>query len=351
MAVLGTVAGGALGGVATNKMQDGAFLGGLLGTYGNNTGDTQTSVDNCISAATYYTGSKDANDRSSYLARAVKNARTLGVDSDIINQLNTAHLAYSDIAGITATQITDTARALGGTVSRTSTTALSDEQLKTIVPAGMTYTRAEASVTCQFRCSAWDSQGRYNGNFEWLCGNETKGATDDKWITITDQEVCTGNGATVRNKSINRANDVSGVNYTYTVYYTDPTAETYNTQLQTRMTDAASYPSKIEDKRQAANAEMNKLAAACQEKAPTDDAKKKEARKRSVTTAIGTGVSAAAGGVLTYYATKSIQDAKLDAAEKAAYDEWMNEVGNHIRCFIGGDEVGMYGDMISTSME
>ncbi len=351
MAVLGTVAGGALGGVATNKMQDGAFLGGLLGTSGSSTNDTQTTVDNCITAATYYTSSKDANDRSSYLARAVKNARTLGVDSNTINLLNTAHLAYSDIAGTTATQITDTAKALGGTISRSSTTALNEEQLKAIVPAGMTYVRAEASITCQFRCSNWDNDGKYNGSFSWLCGEETKGNSTDKWITITDQEVCIGTDNRVRNKSINRVNDVSSVNYTYTIYYTDPTAESYNTSLQTRMTEAANYPSKIEEKRQAANTAMNALASACQEKSPDDDTKKKEAKKRSITNAVGIGVGAIAGGILAYQATKSIQDSHLEGVEKAAYDEWMNEVGNHIRCFVGGDEVGMYGDIISTSME
>lgn len=351
MAVLGTVAGGALGGVATNKMQDGAFLGGLLGTTGSNTGDTQTTVDNCVTAATYYTGSKDTNDRSSYLARAVKNARTLGVDSAIISQLNEAHLAYSDIAGTTATPISDTERALGGSISKPSETALNEDQLKALVPAGMTYTRAEASVTCQFRCSAWNSEGRYNGDFEWLCGNETKGATNDKWITITDQEVCIGTSDKVRNKSINRTNDVSGVNYSYTVYYTDPTAEEYNSKLAGRKSEALEYPSKIEKKRQAANTAMNRLATACQEKAPGNDEKKKEAQKRSITTAVGAGVGAIAGGVLAYQATKSIQNSKLDSVEKAAYDEWMNEVGNHIRCFVGGDEVGMYGDIISTSME
>ena len=350
MTVLGTVAGGALGGVATNKMQDGAFLGGLLGTTGSNTGDTQTTVDNCVTAATYYTGSKDANDRSSYLARAVKNARTLGVDAGIINQLNKAHLAYSDIAGTTATQITDTMREIDGKVSYTSLTSLDDNALKNIVPSGMTYKTFDVSVTCQFRCSAWDDKGNYNGNFEWLCGKETKGSAPDKWITINDKDVCIGMGK-VREQTIDRKNDVAQVQYTYTIYYTDPTAEDYNKGLADRRSEAANYPAKIEQKRQDANAEMNKLAEACQEKAPTADAKKKEARNRSVTTAIGAGVGAIAGGVLAYEATKSIQNSKLDSVEKAAYDEWMNEVGNHIRCFVGGDEVGMYGDIISTSME
>lgn len=67
--------------------------------------------------------------------------------------------------------------------------------------------------------------------------------------------------------------------------------------------------------------------------------------------AIGAGVSAVAGGILGWQVTKSIQDAELDTAEQAAINEFMDNVGSKIRCYIGADEVGMYGDMISTSME
>lgn len=82
-----------------------------------------------------------------------------------------------------------------------------------------------------------------------------------------------------------------------------------------------------------------------------DDKGASAQKTKSISTAIGTGVGAIAGGVLAYRATKSVQESKLDKVEQAAYDEWMNEVGNHIRCFVGGDEVGQYGDIISTSME
>ena len=52
-----------------------------------------------------------------------------------------------------------------------------------------------------------------------------------------------------------------------------------------------------------------------------------------------------------YKATKDIQQSELDAEQKAAYTEWMNNVGRHISCFIGGDEAGSYGDTITTSLE
>ena len=72
-------------------------------------------------------------------------------------------------------------------------------------------------------------------------------------------------------------------------------------------------------------------------------------------TGLGAGIGAAAGaiggGLLAWQVTKSIQDANLDKAEQEAIQEFMDNVGSKIRCYIGGDEVGMYGDVISTSME
>ena len=75
------------------------------------------------------------------------------------------------------------------------------------------------------------------------------------------------------------------------------------------------------------------------------------AKKAKVAAGITGAVTAVAGGVLTYYATKAIQDAELDKAEREAYDMFMEEIGNHIYCYIGGEEAGQYGDVITTSME
>ena len=105
--------------------------------------------------------------------------------------------------------------------------------------------------------------------------------------------------------------------------------------------------SDISAKRSMAVNKVNDIADLCD----TLSGDNKAQKTKSISTAVGAGVGAIAGGVLAYQATKSIQEAKLDKVEQAAYDEWMNEVGNHIRCFVGGDEVGMYGDIISTSME
>ena len=66
---------------------------------------------------------------------------------------------------------------------------------------------------------------------------------------------------------------------------------------------------------------------------------------------IGAVVTGAAGGFLVNKATRDIQQSNLSAAEKAAYEEWMENVGRHIKCYIGADEAGDYGDILSVSMD
>ena len=65
----------------------------------------------------------------------------------------------------------------------------------------------------------------------------------------------------------------------------------------------------------------------------------------------GAAVVGTAGTLIVNRLTKDIQDANLDADKKKAYNEWMDNVGKHIHCYIGGDEAGQYGDIITTSME
>ncbi|MDR0726924.1 MAG: hypothetical protein LBF37_02570, partial [Rickettsiales bacterium] len=100
------------------------------------------------------------------------------------------------------------------------------------------------------------------------------------------------------------------------------------------------------NKKNVANISMDTLKIFCETE--VDSAK---GSKKTTVNLIGTGVGAIAGGVLAYQATKSVQDASAENAEAKAKAEWMEDVGNHIRCYIGADEVGMYSDIISTEME
>lgn len=63
------------------------------------------------------------------------------------------------------------------------------------------------------------------------------------------------------------------------------------------------------------------------------------------------GVGALAGGLLGYGITKNVLDVKYEKAENAAIAEWLQEVGSHIRCYLGGEELGSYGDVISFDVE
>lgn len=78
---------------------------------------------------------------------------------------------------------------------------------------------------------------------------------------------------------------------------------------------------------------------------------KKSGLSKGAAAGIGAGVTAIAGGVLAHQITDSVLNAEVDKAKREAIQEFMDNVGSKIRCFIGGDEVGMYGEMISTSIE
>ena len=66
---------------------------------------------------------------------------------------------------------------------------------------------------------------------------------------------------------------------------------------------------------------------------------------------LGAAVTGAAGGFLVWKATRDIQQSTLSAAEKEAYEEWMDAIGRHIKCYIGTLEAGDYGDIISVGLE
>ena len=98
---------------------------------------------------------------------------------------------------------------------------------------------------------------------------------------------------------------------------------------------------------------MRDLSIACNSKRDASS-KKDDDKKNSNTllgTSIGTVVGSVAGGILINKMVGDIQKSSLDAAQKAAYDEWMNNVGRHVSCYVGGDEAGEYGDIITTSIE
>ncbi|MBN1281813.1 MAG: hypothetical protein JW985_02480, partial [Alphaproteobacteria bacterium] len=111
-------------------------------------------------------------------------------------------------------------------------------------------------------------------------------------------------------------------------------------KLQSELTDAQKH--KVN-----ALKEMDTLYSNCgsiKEKATKDWG---DGTGKTVVNAAGAVVGGTVLGIGTAQVMKSVNRSNFDAEQQA----WMNDVGNHIRCYIGSDEVGMYSDIISTEME
>ena len=58
-----------------------------------------------------------------------------------------------------------------------------------------------------------------------------------------------------------------------------------------------------------------------------------------------------AGGALGAGITASVIQAKKENIKNEAAQKWMDEVGEHIQCYIGTDELGSYGDVVSIELD
>lgn len=83
----------------------------------------------------------------------------------------------------------------------------------------------------------------------------------------------------------------------------------------------------------------------------SSDSKSDSGKHSWVAPTVGAVVTGAAGATILTYAMRDIQNANLSAEQKQIYEDWMNNVGRHLKCYIGVDEAGEYGDIISVSME
>ncbi len=97
-----------------------------------------------------------------------------------------------------------------------------------------------------------------------------------------------------------------------------------------------------------ATAAIDKMISACEVAATTQE----NTQKKKVGGAIAGGIIGAAGGAaLGYHIVDEVQKQERTQAEQAAIKEFMDNIGSKIHCYIGAEEIGKYGDVISTSME
>ena len=86
-------------------------------------------------------------------------------------------------------------------------------------------------------------------------------------------------------------------------------------------------------------------------KSSTGESESNGKNKQWIGSTIGAVVGGVGGGILLNKITGDIQETMRDADAKAAYEEFMNQIGRHIYCYIGGEEAGTYGEMVQPYVE
>lgn len=65
----------------------------------------------------------------------------------------------------------------------------------------------------------------------------------------------------------------------------------------------------------------------------------------------GAAITGALGGGITWTAIKASQKIKQEGIQNEAVQEWMNEIGDHIECYVGTESVGSYGDVVALEID
>jgi len=129
-------------------------------------------------------------------------------------------------------------------------------------------------------------------------------------------------------------------------------------ELNVAYAEALKYANETGDKNYLENAQIaaKKLETACGALAnmQNDELKQSQDKNfwnngggRAMVDVTGAGLTGAIGGVTTAQILKEQNRTNFTAEQQ----EWMNNIGRHITCYIGGDEAGNYGDIITTSLE
>ena len=98
--------------------------------------------------------------------------------------------------------------------------------------------------------------------------------------------------------------------------------------------------------------EVQDLGRQCQDYADTQNRtySDKKTNKRDVGIGVGTTLGAAAGGLLGAGIAVTAIKAKQNKAANKAVQEWLDEIGQHIKCYVGTQYVGSYGDSVGLSL-
>ena len=333
-AVAGLLGGGAGGAYLGAGIQDGSVFSGLTGKTKKDA--KELTVENCNKYYNNYTTAVAGVNTRSTVPTHVNNLINLvetnaGSDSDKQTKATTARAKLADYqTALTGVGMTYTDQY--GSESKRDCNDAEKQQL------------ALDKANAKINEIAIDCPVELRNFTTWQTGC-VDGATDVMKVGNKDYDsICCGASNVNYNAVMAEYNSVYVPGAVCKVSVPAPVTNSAESQ-------AAAAQNKLATKTGELTAAMGELQAACVALANDDDDSDSKAKKKSTAVIVGSAVTAVAGGALTWGVTRSILDAQVNSAEQAAVKEFMDSVGSKIRCYIGGDEVGMYGDVISTSME
>ncbi len=300
LTALGVVGGGVGGAFLGNAIQEGNILGSLTGIGDNKkaAASKEKNIETCTSKADSATSALRStatyNDAIAYADAALVAARKLNIESSATTNLNNALANFSAAMNTTGKeQVTQTTQYEISVINNAKAklpglrTLLMTEEGKG--------ERANQQLIKQYR-------------------DQIKSLEE-----TANTPIYTATDVVLKNNASNAAARAAAMGDTVS-------------QLQTALSTVRDACAKADDK---------------------GDGKDGEDKKNTkwIAPVVGSVVTSVAGGFLMNRAVKDIQQSNLDSATKAAYQEWMNSVGSKIHCYIGADEAGDYGDIITTSIE
>ena len=333
-AVAGLLGGGAGGAYLGAGIQDGSVFSGLTGKSKKDA--MELTVENCNKYYNNYTTAVAGVNTRSTVPTHVNNLINLvetnaGSDSDKQTKATTARAKLADYqTALTGVGMTYTDQY--GSESKRDCTDVEKQQL------------ALDKANAKINVIASDCPVELRNFTIWQTGC-VDGATDVMKVGNKDYDsICCGASNVNYNAVMAEYNSVYVPGAVCNVSVPAPVTNSAESQAAAAQNNLATKTGEL-------TAAMGELQAACVALANDDDDSDSKAKKKSTAVIVGSAVTAVAGGALTWGVTRSILDAQVNSAEQAAVKEFMDSVGSKIRCYIGGDEVGMYGDVISTSME
>ena len=324
----GTVAPALVGGVATffgaNSLQKNGGLGGLIKGTGNDK-DTEKQLDNCLkkveSARKSYNNAKVADSATavSYFRSAVNDAN---------DALSAAKRAGVDVSDFSSFEIERKENSIAGAETITGYHYNQDDVYT--IRAKMNEIRSKGGTNCGNECN------RYLNDVEEMLARAAGAESTDQGRNVRSMLDSAKTECNNRQENGNCKNVNIPDSLTLRVV-ADKTKDADKIDVQ--MGVSSNFGDKLKDLENACSTKKNE--------SESDDARK----KRATTSAIAAGAGTLVAGALGAGITRSVQKAKYENAANEAVAAWMEEIGEHIQCYLGTEEVGTYGDVVSFTIE